>query len=120
MALESASTINQLNSSNPVSTDAISAADDHLRLIKAALLATFPNITGVLNATHTELNTVADGGTSATSTTLASADRIVVNDDGTMVQVSLSDLLTYLNSSKPQPAHSPRLTRAAMRSRSLV
>ena len=98
MALESASTINQLNSSNPVSTDAISAADDHLRLIKAALLATFPNITGVLNATHTELNTVADGGTSATSTTLASADRIVVNDDGTMVQVSLSDLLTYLNS----------------------
>ena len=87
-----------MNSSNPVSTDAISAADDHLRLIKAALLATFPNITGVLNATHTELNTVADGGTSATSTTLASADRIVVNDDGTMVQVSLSDLLTYLNS----------------------
>ena len=36
MALESASTINQLNNAaNPVSTDAISAADDHLRLIKS-------------------------------------------------------------------------------------
>lgn len=98
MALETATHINGLNSSNPVSTDAISASDDHLRLIKATLLATFPNIAGAMNASHTELNTVADGDTAATSTTLASADRIVVNDDGTMVQVSLSDLLTYLNS----------------------
>jgi microcystin-dependent protein len=80
-----------------VSTDAISAADDHIRLIKSTLLATFPNITGAMNATHTELNTVADGGTAATSTTLVDADRFVVNDDGTMVQVALSDLLTYLN-----------------------
>ena len=97
MALESASTINQLSSANPVSTDAISAADDHIRLIKSTLLATFPNITGAMNATHTELNTVADGGTAATSTTLVDADRFVVNDDGTMVQDALSDLLTYLN-----------------------
>jgi len=50
-----------------------------------------------MNATHTELNTVADGDTTATSTTLVDADRFVVNDDGTMVQVALSDLLTYLN-----------------------
>lgn len=97
MALETATHISGLNSSNPVSTDAISAADDHIRLIKSTLLATFPNITGAMNATHTELNTVADGGTAATSTTLVDADRFVVNDDGTMVQVALSDLLTYLN-----------------------
>ena len=96
MALETATHINGLNSSNPVSTDAISAADDHLRLIKATLLATFPNIAGAMNATHTELNSVADGGTAATSTTLVDADRMVINDDGTMVQVALSDLLTYL------------------------
>jgi microcystin-dependent protein len=50
-----------------------------------------------MNATHTELNTVADGDTTATSTTLVDADRFVVNDDGTMVQVALSDLLTYLD-----------------------
>ena len=46
--------------------------------------------------TTTELNTVCDGGTSATSTTLAAADRFVVNDAGTMVQVALTDLVTFL------------------------
>ena len=46
--------------------------------------------------TTTELNTVCDGGTSATSTTLATADRFVCNDNGTMKQVALSDLVTFL------------------------
>ena len=39
-----------------------------------------------------------DGGTGATATTLVNADRLVVNDNGTMVQVDLSDVKTYLNS----------------------
>ena len=47
--------------------------------------------------TTTEL-AVLDGGTSATSTTLADADRVVVNDDGTMVQVALTDFETYFES----------------------
>lgn len=38
---------------------------------------------------------IIDGSTSATATTLAAADRIVVNDNGTMVQVALSDLVTF-------------------------
>ena len=42
-----------------------------------------------------ELN-ILDGDTSATSTTLATADRMVINDAGTMVQVALSDLVTFL------------------------
>ena len=42
-----------------------------------------------------ELN-IVDGSTSATSTTLATADRMVINDAGTMVQVALSDLVTFL------------------------
>ena len=46
-------------------------------------------------ATTTELN-IMDGGTSATSTTLADADRIVVNDAGTMKQVALTDVSTYV------------------------
>lgn len=37
-----------------------------------------------------------DGSTSATATTLALADRMVVNDNGTMVQVAFSDLITFL------------------------
>jgi len=45
--------------------------------------------------TTAELN-ILDGGTSATSTTLAAADRMVINDAGTMVQVALSDLVTFL------------------------
>jgi len=42
-----------------------------------------------------ELN-IMDGDTSATSTTLAAADRMVMNDNGTMVQVALTDLVTFL------------------------
>lgn len=39
---------------------------------------------------------VIDGSTTATATTLALADRMVINDAGTMVQVALSDLITFL------------------------
>ena len=98
MPLETANFIDGLNISNPAATDGLADADNHLRLIKSALKSTFPSITGAVNATHTELNTVADGGTAATATTLVNADRLVVNDNGTMVQVALSDLITYLTS----------------------
>ena len=50
-----------------------------------------------ITSTATELN-VMDGGTSATSTTLADADRVVVNDAGTMKQVALTDFETYFES----------------------
>jgi len=50
-----------------------------------------------IDATYAELN-IMDGGTSATSTTLVNADRLVANDNGTMVQVALSDVKTYLTS----------------------
>ncbi len=62
----------------------------------ALLTATEGEILDGATVTTTELNTCCDGGTSATSTTLATADRIVVNDNGTMVQVALSDLVTFL------------------------
>jgi hypothetical protein len=45
--------------------------------------------------TTAEINNI-DGNTSATATTLALADRMVVNDNGTMVQVAFSDLVTFL------------------------
>ena len=47
-----------------------------------------------ISSTAAELN-IVDGGTSATSTTLVDADRVVVNDNGTMVQVALPDFETY-------------------------
>jgi len=49
------------------------------------------NILDGVTSTAAELN-VIDGDTSATSTTLADADRVVVNDAGTMKQVALTDL----------------------------
>jgi hypothetical protein len=44
--------------------------------------------------TSTEVG-VIDGSTSATSTTLAATDQMVINDGGTMVQVALSNLVTF-------------------------
>lgn len=53
-----------------------------------------PTDFNALTATPAELN-IMDGGTSATATTLVDADRVVVNDAGTMVQVAMSDVSTY-------------------------
>jgi len=55
------------------------------------------NILDGVTSTATELN-IMDGDTSASSTTLVDADRVVTNDNGTMKQVSLSDVKTYLSS----------------------
>ena len=49
-----------------------------------------------VSATPEELN-IIDGDTSATSTTIADADRVVVNDNGTMVQVAVTDLAAYFD-----------------------
>tara|TARA_A100001515_G_scaffold93191_1_gene74536 strand:+ start:2672 stop:5131 length:2460 start_codon:yes stop_codon:yes gene_type:complete len=46
--------------------------------------------------TTTEIN-VLDGDTSATSTTVADADRVVFNDAGTMKQVAVTDLAAYFD-----------------------
>jgi hypothetical protein len=56
MALESGTYINSLVSTNPAATDGLAQADDHMRLIKATILASFPNIAGAVTATHTVLN----------------------------------------------------------------
>jgi hypothetical protein len=66
MALETASYINGLVATNPTATDTVAQADDHIRLIKAAIKATLPNITGAMTASHTELNTL-DGITATTA-----------------------------------------------------
>ena len=55
------------------------------------------NILDGVTTTATELN-IMDGDTAASSTTLVDADRVVTNDAGTMKQVALSDLKTYLSS----------------------
>jgi hypothetical protein len=56
MALESGTYISDLNPSNPLGSDPLAFADDHLRLIKSTIKATFPNISGPVTLTHTEIN----------------------------------------------------------------
>ena len=66
MGLETGTYLDALVPTNPASTDGLSQADDHLRLIKSTLTNTFPNITGAVNASHTELNAIV-GLTSSTA-----------------------------------------------------
>ena len=54
------------------------------------------NILDGVTSTAAELN-IMDGDTSASSTTIADADRVVVNDAGTMKQVAVTDLAAYFD-----------------------
>lgn len=57
MPLETATYISDLNASNPIgATDPLSSADDHLRLLKATIKASFPGVTGAVNSTQGQLN----------------------------------------------------------------
>lgn len=60
MGLEVGTYISDLVTTNPVgASDAKSQGDDHLRLIKSTIKNTFPNITGAMTLTHTQLNNAA-------------------------------------------------------------
>ena len=65
MALETGTYISDLNSSNPVATDGLAQADDHIRLVKSTIKATLPNLTGAVTSTQAELN-ILDGATVTT------------------------------------------------------
>ena len=78
-------------------TDLITLADG-VATVAGEISVTTLDIGGTnVAATAAELN-IMDGGTAASSITLADADRLVTNDDGTMKQVALSTLKTYLTS----------------------
>ena len=66
MGLETGTYIDSLNTSNPGATDSVAQGDDHIRLLKSTIKSTFPNITGAMTATHTELN-LLDGCTANTT-----------------------------------------------------
>lgn len=63
MALESATFINQLVASNPNGADPKGQGDDHLRMIKAVLKATFPNLTGAVQTTQDQINLLTNPNT---------------------------------------------------------
>lgn len=75
--------------------DTLSGCQSGAASALAALTSTEVAILDGATVTTAELN-IMDGNTAASSTTLATADRMVMNDNGTMKQVALSDLVTFL------------------------
>ena len=82
MGLETVTHISDLATANPLGTDPRSEGDNHIRNIKTAIKTDFPNISGAMTATHTELN-VLDGVTGGTVT----ASKGVVVDGSSKVDV---------------------------------
>ena len=58
MPLETSTFITGLDNTWPLSSDPVSSGDDHLRLIKSVLQATFPNANAAMTATPGEMNYV--------------------------------------------------------------
>ena len=74
-------------------TDLITLADG-IATVAGEISVTTLDIGGTnIASTAAELN-IMDGGTAASSITLADADRLVTNDDGTMKQIALTTLKT--------------------------
>ncbi len=90
MGLETVTNIDDLVITNPLSTDARSQGDDHIRNIKIALKTDLPNITGAMTATQAELNVNA-GVTAGTVT----ASKTVVVDASSKVDVWNVDNLVF-------------------------
>lgn len=67
MALETATYISDLNAANPTATDPKSQGDDHIRLLKSTIKATFPNIIGSVATTNSDLNAISGAGSTGAS-----------------------------------------------------
>jgi len=87
--------------------------------VSRALVSDGNGDVSISNVTSSEVN-MLDGGTSATGTTLAGADRVISNDNGTMVQVALTDFNTYFNSSLSFPSLTAANTFSATQSGSIT
>lgn len=100
MGLESATYIADLDAANPTATlDRVSQGDDQIRLIKSVILNSFPQITGAVTSSHTELN-IADGLT-ATFAELNIADGLTVTkDELNYLSGVTSNVQTQLNAKK--------------------
>ena len=72
MALESSTFINGLVATNPTSSDNISDGDNHIRLLKSTVKATFPNVSGAVSASHTDINSAVTAANAATNANTAS------------------------------------------------
>ena len=87
MSLESVTHIDDLNATNPLGTDPRSEGDDHIRNIKTVLLTDFAGITGVVTATHSELNFV-----DVTAGTLTASKAMVVDSSSKIDNLKVDNI----------------------------
>lgn len=85
---ESATYIADLDATLPAAATSPISADDHIRLLKSVLRASFPNISGAVTASDAELN-IADGLT-VTAAELNIMDGVTV----TAAEIEFADALT--------------------------
>lgn len=89
MSIETGTYISDFNVALPGATDLKSEGDDHMRWIKSATKATFPNVTGAMTATHTALNAVA-------AITFASGTYTPTLTNGTNIAASTPVVCQYM------------------------
>ena len=100
MALETGTYISDLVSTNPTVSDNISQGDDHIRLLKATIKATFPNITGAVTSTQAELNKLT-GVTASTAEINKLAGLTATTTELNYASGVTSSIQTQLNSKGP-------------------
>ena len=117
MALESGTFIDSLVATNPAATDGLAQADDHMRLIKSTIKASFPSVTGAVTATQAELNTM-DGITATTAElnimdgVTSTAAELNILDGATITAANLNALTgvtSFANASALSTQTSPSL-----------
>lgn len=92
MALETATTIDQLVPTNPAHTDGLSQADSHLRLLKSTIQNTLPAFVGALASSNTQLDAAVSTDENGT-TKLADAGAFFKTDTDTGVANPAADQL---------------------------
>lgn len=85
MTVESATYIDTLDPTLPLSGDPKSEGDNHLRLIKQVLQNTFPNLNGSVTPTEEQLNVLSS---------VFNAKNMVINPHGTIIQDGSSGVTT--------------------------
>lgn len=96
LALENAQFLNQLIATNPSDTDPAGQGAAHVRLLKAALLATFPNLNAVVNGTPAQFNSVTSWVSGGGMTIPAPTDATSISN-ATSASITLSGQASSLS-----------------------
>lgn len=113
MSLESGTYINSLVVTNPTGQDPKAQGPAHMRLIKKTLKNTFPNVSGEVSASASELNMFKIGGTASGNLTVkgdisasshliyklhgsaSASDRISIDVDNSLLKVDTGEINTH-------------------------